>query len=374
MGLIPSLPDGIRTIIGNVKTGTTEVASAVQSSSVKSTVSAIINSVPGLPNIKNPINAIPLPSGITKVLPSRTLTGLIPPQVRNLMQFAQLARKELPADFGGLESQASIAARVRSLNQIRNTQFDKYFASSGINPNNTTATRQSTSDRTSADPTGTDPIALGRPGWLSPYANNPLWMSQVDYQTNIGNLITDDPRRYTPDQALKFQFNPEEVNIRQSAGWIVTNLPGRSHPFVQWGGSEAQTISFTLKFAFTQNAIGDVTDCVDWIRAFTYPNLNSTRDRAAPPTRLRLFLGRIFTFQGQPTQIPAILTKCDIKFHKLFSQVDLSPLYADLQLEFIGMVPRGQAQTSTNAGLVVAQDISAALKGAERSQATNQIE
>ncbi|MCB7129844.1 MAG: hypothetical protein J3T61_09940, partial [Candidatus Brocadiales bacterium] len=145
---------------------------------------------------------------------------------------------------------------------------------------------------------------------------------------------------------LFFQFNPSEVRVTHAPGWIISQTPGRSHPFVQYGGSGQRKIAFTLKLAYTLNHVGNVQDNVNWIHSFLFPSSfgDPNEGLITAPKPLFLYLGQIIARGEEIKAVPVILLKADVRYHTQMRPEELEPQFADLSLEFLVLMDAAEGK------------------------------
>ena len=239
-----------------------------------------------IPAIRRP--QLPIPPGVGAIIPPRTITSFIPPRVRDIARFAAL-----PEVLG-----------VGSGPAPRNPEIDfNQFADSSAYE-------------------GKAPRGVLRAGFLT---------DQED-----------------PNDVMRFQFNPSEVKIDHKPGWIVTQTPGRSHPFVQYGGSGQRTVSFRLQLAFTLNEVGNVADNVNWIHSFMFPkSFDASGGVITAPAIMMLYLGQILGRQNNAQDVaPVILLDAPVRYFSIFRPENLSPQRAEIDLTFLMLLADPKITTS----------------------------
>ncbi|KKK96716.1 hypothetical protein LCGC14_2659980 [marine sediment metagenome] len=241
-----------------------------------------------LPTIRSPLPRVPLVPFLNKIAP-RTLTGLIPTGVRDLVRFSGLVGRQF---FGVTPTVNQGEVLVGSA--VRRDESAYYGGGSG------------------------------------------------------GQSIT---RGYLADVQLSndllfFQFNPSEVRVTHAPGWIISQTPGRSHPFVQYGGSGQRKISFTLKLAYTLNHVGNVQDNVNWIHSFLFPASfgDPSEGLISAPKPLLLYLGQIIARGEEIKAVPVILLKADVRYHTMMRPEELEPQFADISLEFLALMDASEGK------------------------------
>lgn len=240
----------------------------------------------GLPTLRSPLPRVPLVPILNNIAP-RTLTGKIPPGIRDLVRYSGLvgkfARNLLGVSGTVNQGAVPVGSAVRRDNSA--------YSGGGV---------------------GGAPIFRG-------------FLSDVQLGNQVGADI------------LFFQFNPSEVRVTHAPGWIVSQTPGRSHPFVQYGGSGQRKVSFTLKLAYTLNSVGNVQDNVNWLHSFLFPTSfgDPNEGLISAPKTLFLCLGQIIARGDEMRAVPVIMLKADVRYHTMMRAEQLEPQFADISLEFL---------------------------------------
>lgn len=183
------------------------------------------------------------------------------------------------------------------------------------------------------------------PNW---YPTPGPWLENIKKQTARGFLQDHNPNTLSAQgggaPTLFFQYNPEEVTMDQGANYIITSLPGRSHPYVQWVGGNMRKISFTLRFWFTNTSwsgVGNVADCINWIQSYLLPDRDQSNQLAIAPRTLDLYLGNTLAAVGYNT-VHVLLLSAPVRYMKLWEPTALTPRAAEMNLEFMGLLQDNQ--------------------------------
>ena len=238
----------------------------------------------GLPTLRNPLPRVPVVPIASNIAPPRTLTGQIPSGIRDLVRYTGLVGKVL----GGESPTVNQGAVNMGFPEGRDT-----------------------GGYTGGESAGT-PVLRG-------------FLSDLSFFESARADI------------LYFQFNPSEVSVSHAPGWIISQTPGRSHPFVQYGGSGQRKVSFTLKLAYTLNDVGNVQDNVNWIHSFLFPSSfgDPNEGLISAPKSLFLYLGQILARGEEPKSVPVIMLKADVRYHTMMRPFQLEPQFADITFEFL---------------------------------------
>lgn len=239
-----------------------------------------------LPTIRSPLPIVPISPILSNIAPPRTLTGQIPPGIRDLVRYSGLVGKTARQLLG-------VSPSVKQGQELLGS-----------------ASPRDTGGYTGGESGGTPVLR----GFLS-------------------DIVSDSGRT----DILFFQFNPSEVRVTHAPGWIISQVPGRSHPFIQYGGSGQRKITFTLKLAYTLNDVGNVQDNVNWIHSFLFPSSfgDTAEELITAPKPLFLYLGQILAHGDLAQSVPVIMLKADVRYHTMMRPIDLSPQFADISLEFL---------------------------------------
>lgn len=89
---------------------------------------------------------------------------------------------------------------------------------------------------------------------------------------------------------LQFQYNPEEVQERDSAEWANISIHGLTNPRLQYVSGEGRTITFTLKLYHRGSNGKTPGQQIKWLRSLVYPNTAGGMP-TRPPTRVAFSLG-----------------------------------------------------------------------------------
>jgi hypothetical protein len=162
-----------------------------------------------------------------------------------------------------------------------------------------------------------------------------------------------------------FQYWPETLtDSRGDTGWQEKQVPGGSHPLLQWTSGGGRRFSFSVFFGRDQSTYYDTDlvsgkeedeDNVDiaagiaWLRYFTYPLYKKNSVEVEAPSVLMLVfphsrLGSAFgagdgeAYVGRD-EVFCVMTSCDVTYHAWFP--DGSPRVAEVSLEFLETIQRG---------------------------------
>jgi hypothetical protein len=107
-----------------------------------------------------------------------------------------------------------------------------------------------------------------------------------------------------PIQRLTFSNLPTEISDSGADPvWNEISIMGRYSPYMVYGGTSVNDISFTLQFYATGNPVSDVKQKVDWLRSMKYPVLHENISYR-PPTLIfywgNLIRRRVVLKSAQP--------------------------------------------------------------------------
>lgn len=102
----------------------------------------------------------------------------------------------------------------------------------------------------------------------------------------------------------QFQFNPVEIRDSKGTAFERVQVPGLSHPRLQFVAGESRVLSFELEFSGVGNT-RNVMDDVKWVQSLQYPNWDQGVIKAAPP-RVTLVFGRLLRIRGVITGVATV--------------------------------------------------------------------
>lgn len=116
-------------------------------------------------------------------------------------------------------------------------------------------------------------------------------------------------------ERLIFQFNPAEITDSRSVSFEKIQVPGLSHPFLQFTAGDGRTLSFLLEFS----AIGykrDIMGDIRWLQSLQYPQWGEGVLKAAPP-RVTFIFGKLLRLRGVITSVQVTYRQWDPTLTKL---------------------------------------------------------
>jgi|GEM_PF-206238 len=97
-------------------------------------------------------------------------------------------------------------------------------------------------------------------------------------------------------EKLIFQFNPQEITDSRSVAFEKIQVPGLSHPVLQFTAGDGRKLSFLLEFS----AVGynrDIMADIRWLQSLQYPQWGEGAIKSAPP-RVAFVFGKLLRLRG----------------------------------------------------------------------------
>lgn len=121
-------------------------------------------------------------------------------------------------------------------------------------------------------------------------------------------------------ERMEWDLNPEEFTDTDGANFAGIEVPGMSHPRLQFAGGAERTLTFTLPLHY--GALRDsrtVAQSIDLLRSWLYADYDRTL-MTAPPHRLLVCFGD--RWQNEKW----VMTQCEINYVRF--DKDGAPLHA----------------------------------------------
>lgn len=131
-------------------------------------------------------------------------------------------------------------------------------------------------------------------------------------------------------ERLFFQFNPLEIRDSRSVSFEKVQVPGLSHPFLQFTAGDGRTLSFRLEFS----AVGynrDIMADIKWLQSLQYPQWGEGVIKSAPP-RVAFVFGKLLRLRGVVTSTEVTYKRWDPSLTRL--------LEASVTIDFEEYVPK----------------------------------
>ena len=93
-----------------------------------------------------------------------------------------------------------------------------------------------------------------------------------------------------PTSKIEFLIMPEDFSDQKTINYEESPILGRSEPVFGYGGSGPRNIALTLQFLDEENTQTEVSDKVDWLQSFAYPDYDGAVIQ--PPHKVVLIWGR----------------------------------------------------------------------------------
>lgn len=95
-------------------------------------------------------------------------------------------------------------------------------------------------------------------------------------------------------EKLVFQFNPEALDDTKETDYATIDVPGMSHPKVQFTSGGARSVAFTLRLYKTDQS-EQVEGQIRWLQSLQYPEYDEDGYLVAGPHRVLFVFGTMFT-------------------------------------------------------------------------------
>ena len=86
---------------------------------------------------------------------------------------------------------------------------------------------------------------------------------------------------------ITFDINPETIRDSKDTNFAEIQIPGMSHPRLQFSNGKARTLSFTLHLHY--GATDDVPQAIRTLQSWLYPEYDGERMKKAPSRLLCVF-------------------------------------------------------------------------------------
>lgn len=133
-------------------------------------------------------------------------------------------------------------------------------------------------------------------------------------------------------ESLKFQYNPNQIQLTRSPSWASQEVPGMSHPRLQFVQGGDRKFSFSLDFFSDERGRKDVKRKMDWLESLTYPDWDgiTNMQRGAHPV--------LFNFGDLYKNITCVVTNFTATPQTLFDPTSLLPLRATVDIELTELI------------------------------------
>ncbi|HHV62127.1 MAG TPA: hypothetical protein GXX51_05755 [Firmicutes bacterium] len=108
-------------------------------------------------------------------------------------------------------------------------------------------------------------------------------------------------------EKLIFQFNPAEITDSRTVAFEKVQVPGLSHPFLQFAAGDGRILSFVLEFS----SVGykrDIMADIRWLQSLEYPQWGQGVLKSAPP-RVIFAFGKLLRLRG-------VITSCQVTYKR----------------------------------------------------------
>ena len=134
---------------------------------------------------------------------------------------------------------------------------------------------------------------------------------------------------------LEFQWTPSEVRNSVRINWSNQEIPGRSHPIMQYSSTGQQTWSLSLLFDGDATDPTFVADRARWIKSLCYPQYKDRRGQLQRPPHVCLLV------YGQWLNVKVVVTAYEATYGPLYMPDTLYPLNGKIDVELTEFVRQG---------------------------------
>lgn len=116
-------------------------------------------------------------------------------------------------------------------------------------------------------------------------------------------------------EKLVFQFNPAEVTDSRSVAFERIQVPGLSHPVLQFTAGDGRRLSFLLEFS----AVGynrDIMADIRWLQSLQYSQWGDGILKSAPP-KVAFVFGKLLRLRGVITATQVTYKRWDSNLTRL---------------------------------------------------------
>ena len=140
----------------------------------------------------------------------------------------------------------------------------------------------------------------------------------------LGALVdTEDGTRVT------FDFNPAQFQDEKSTEFAEVQIPGMSHPRLQFTNGGSRTLSFSV--ILHHGATDDVPKAINMLRSWLYPEYNGEQLKLAP-SKLILVFGDSWPDEKW------VMRSCNISRNRF--DKNLSCIYAEAEIELVEFIEK----------------------------------
>lgn len=108
-------------------------------------------------------------------------------------------------------------------------------------------------------------------------------------------------------QTLEFQFFPEQTEEQRSITTNNANIPGRSHPVMQFEYGDGRSLGFTL-YMTAKGHQRDIDADIRWLRSLQYPTWETAGVIKTTVPRVVFVAGKALRFRGVVKQVTVTRT------------------------------------------------------------------
>ena len=144
-------------------------------------------------------------------------------------------------------------------------------------------------------------------------------MARENVTENYGSLVDTDS-----GWRIDFDLNPDSFEDEKSTNIAEINIPGMSHPRLQFTNGASRSVKFTLYLHY--GATDDIIETLNLLQSWLYPEYEGGRLTKAPAKLMLVFGG---TWADELW----IMKSCNVT-HKKFSK-ELDCIFAQVNIELV---------------------------------------
>ena len=131
---------------------------------------------------------------------------------------------------------------------------------------------------------------------------------------------------------VMFDFNPNQIQDEKSTEFAEINIPGMSHPRLQFTNGGSRTLSFVIQLHY--GATDDVPKTIKTLQSWLYPEYEGEKLKK-PPAKLLLIFGNSWPDEQW------VLRSCNVQ-NKRFDK-NLNCIAADVDIELVEFIEKSRS-------------------------------
>ncbi len=158
-------------------------------------------------------------------------------------------------------------------------------------------------------------------------------MPRENYTENLGALVdTEDASR------IIFDINPDSFQDEKEVEIAEVQIPGMSHPRLQFSNGGARTVSFTLYLH--RGATDDVPSAIKLLQSWLYPEYEGNRMKKAP-AKLLLVFGDTWPDEKW------LMHSCNVTRQRFDKELNCT--FAEVQIELVEYIDQSRGKEDIRA-------------------------